>query len=74
MSQEGPRTEEANESDPHRLFTDLIFRAVRGENMFAHARVPEAVPPDVASFLERALASLLRNLQDVRATEVRVTK
>ena len=25
-------------------FTDLMLRAVRGENMFVHARVPESVP------------------------------
>jgi creatinine amidohydrolase len=38
-------------------FTDLILRAVRGENMFVHARVPETVPPAVAPILERALAN-----------------
>jgi creatinine amidohydrolase len=38
-------------------FTDLILRAVRGENMFAHARVPETVPPAVAPILEKALAN-----------------
>jgi creatinine amidohydrolase len=36
--------------------TDLILRAVRGENMFAHARVPDTVPPPVAPMLEEALA------------------
>jgi creatinine amidohydrolase len=38
-------------------FTDLILRAVRGENMFGHARVPETVPPAVAPILEKALAN-----------------
>jgi len=38
-------------------FTDLILRAVRGENMFAHARIPETVPPAVAPILERVLAN-----------------
>jgi creatinine amidohydrolase len=37
--------------------TELILRAVRGENMFVHARVPETVPPAVAPILEKALAS-----------------
>jgi creatinine amidohydrolase len=34
-------------------FTDLILRAVRGENMFGHPRVPAAVPPAVAATLEK---------------------
>jgi creatinine amidohydrolase len=38
-------------------FTDLMLRAVRGENMFVHARVPESVPPAVAPLLEKALAN-----------------
>ena len=38
-------------------FTDLILRAVRGENMFVHPRVPETVPLAVASMLEKALAN-----------------
>jgi creatinine amidohydrolase len=38
-------------------FTDLILRAVRGENMFVHARVPETVPPAVQPVLEKALAN-----------------
>jgi hypothetical protein len=38
-------------------FTDLILRAVRGENMFVHARAPQTVPPAVASIVEKALAS-----------------
>ena len=38
-------------------FTDLILRAVRGENMFVHARVPESVPPAVAPVLEKQLAN-----------------
>jgi creatinine amidohydrolase len=38
-------------------FTDLILRAVRGENMFAHGRVPDTVPPAVAPILEKSLAN-----------------
>jgi creatinine amidohydrolase/Fe(II)-dependent formamide hydrolase-like protein len=38
-------------------FTDLMLRAVRGENMFVHARVPETVPPAVAPVLEKELAN-----------------
>ena len=38
-------------------FTDLILRAIRGENMFIHGRVPETVPPAVAPVLEKALAN-----------------
>jgi hypothetical protein len=38
-------------------FKDLILRAVRGENMFTHARSPETVPPAVAPVLEKALAN-----------------
>jgi creatinine amidohydrolase len=38
-------------------FTDLILRAVGGENMFVHARVPEAVPAAVAPVLEKELAN-----------------
>ena len=38
-------------------FTDLMLRAVRGENMFVHARVPESVPPAVAPVLEKELAN-----------------
>src|SRR6185503_10274075 len=38
-------------------FTDLILRAVRGENMFVHPRFPEAVPPAVAPVLDKSLAS-----------------
>jgi hypothetical protein len=34
----------------------LILRAVRGENLFLHARVPDVVPPAVAPMLEKALA------------------
>jgi hypothetical protein len=37
--------------------TDLILRAVRGENMVVHPRFPETVPPPVAAILEKALAS-----------------
>ena len=36
--------------------TDLILRAVRGENMFVHARVPETVPAAMAPILEKELA------------------
>jgi len=38
-------------------FTDLILRAVRGENMFVHARAPETVPAAVAPILEKELAN-----------------
>jgi hypothetical protein len=38
-------------------FTDLILRAVRGENMFVLPRSPETVPPPVAPVLEKALAN-----------------
>jgi creatinine amidohydrolase len=38
-------------------FTDLILRAVRGENMFVHPRVPDTVPPPVAPVIDKALAS-----------------
>ena len=38
-------------------FTSLILRAVRGENMFVHLRVPEAVPDAVAPLLEKVLAN-----------------
>jgi creatinine amidohydrolase len=38
-------------------FTTLILRAVRGENLFTHARVPDTVPPAVAPNIEQALAN-----------------
>jgi creatinine amidohydrolase len=38
-------------------FTDLILRAVRGENMLVHPRGPDTVPPAVAPILEKALAN-----------------
>ena len=38
-------------------FADLILRAVRGENMSVHARVPETVPPPMAPLLEKARAN-----------------
>lgn len=38
-------------------FTDLILRAVRGENMRSHPRDPERLPPPVAPVLEQALAN-----------------
>jgi len=37
--------------------TELILRAVGGENLFVHARVPDRVPPAVAPMLEKALAN-----------------
>ncbi|HKT79992.1 MAG TPA: creatininase family protein [Vicinamibacterales bacterium] len=37
--------------------TDIILRAVRGENLFVHARRPDAVPPEVVPVLEKALAT-----------------
>jgi creatinine amidohydrolase len=44
-------------------FTELILRAVRGENMFAHARFPESVPPPVAPAIEKALANEAAKLE-----------
>ena len=38
-------------------FTDLILRAVRGENMFVHARAPETVPAAMAPILDKAMAN-----------------
>lgn len=38
-------------------FTDLILRAVRGENMLSHPRDPDRLPPPVAPILEKALAN-----------------
>ena len=38
-------------------FTDLILRAVRGENMFVHARVPDTIPLAVSATLDKALAN-----------------
>jgi hypothetical protein len=38
-------------------FTDLILRAVRGENMLVHSRVPDTLPAAVAPVLEKALAN-----------------
>jgi creatinine amidohydrolase len=37
--------------------TDLILRAVGGENMFVHPRLPDAVPAAVAPTIEQQLAS-----------------
>ena len=37
--------------------TDLILRAVGGENMFVHPRRPDAVPPAVAPTIEKQLAN-----------------
>jgi creatinine amidohydrolase/Fe(II)-dependent formamide hydrolase-like protein len=36
-------------------FTTLILRAVRGENLFEHARFPETVPAPVAGVTQKAL-------------------
>lgn len=38
-------------------FADLMLRAVRGEDMFAHPRFPETVPAAVASVAEKAIAN-----------------
>jgi hypothetical protein len=38
-------------------FTDLILRAIRGENMLGRQRIPETVPAPVAPVLENALAN-----------------
>jgi creatinine amidohydrolase len=38
-------------------FTELILRAIRRENLFVHARVPETVPPPAAPMIEKALAN-----------------
>ena len=38
-------------------FTELILRAVRGENMFDHPRLPETIPAAVAPILDKALAN-----------------
>jgi creatinine amidohydrolase len=37
-------------------FADLIVRAVRGENMRAHPRSPETLPPDLATVFGKRLA------------------
>jgi creatinine amidohydrolase len=38
-------------------FTDLMLRAVRGENLFGHARMPDRVPAAVSPMLDKALAN-----------------
>ena len=38
-------------------FTNLILRAVGGENMFVHPRLPDAVPAAVAPTIEKQLAN-----------------
>ena len=38
-------------------FVELIVRAVRGENMFVHPRIPEAIPEALASTLEKGSAN-----------------
>ena len=38
-------------------FSNLVVRAVGGENMFVHARVPDALPPAVAPVLEKGLTN-----------------
>ena len=37
-------------------FADLMVRAIRGENMFAHPRFPDSVPPPVAGVAEAGRA------------------
>jgi creatinine amidohydrolase len=37
-------------------FADLMLRAVRGENMFVHARNNETLPPAISMVFEKALA------------------
>ena len=37
-------------------FTGLMLRALRGENMRAHPRAPEELPPALAPMLEQVLA------------------
>ena len=36
-------------------FTAMILRAVRGENLFAHPRFPDAIPPPVAGVTQKCL-------------------
>jgi creatinine amidohydrolase len=48
-------------------FTELILRAVRGEDLLHHPRQPEAVPPCLTPTLDKALA-------DERAFEARFEK
>jgi creatinine amidohydrolase len=36
-------------------FTDLVLRAVHGENMFIHPRTPETIPPPLVPILKRQL-------------------
>ena len=38
-------------------FTEVMLRAVRGENMFAHPRFPDMIPPPVAEVIGKALAN-----------------
>jgi hypothetical protein len=38
-------------------FTELILRAVRGENLLHQARLPETIPPAVATTLDNAFAN-----------------
>lgn len=38
-------------------FSDLMLRAVRGEDMFVHSRKPDTVPAAVAPMLEKQLAN-----------------
>lgn len=38
-------------------FTNLVLRAIKGENMFVLPRFPDAIPPPVAATAEKALAS-----------------
>ncbi len=38
-------------------FAELMVRAVRGENMFAHPRFPDAVPTEMTAIVEKTLAN-----------------
>jgi creatinine amidohydrolase len=38
-------------------FTELILRALRGENMFGHPRFPDAIPAPAVGVIEKALAN-----------------
>ena len=38
-------------------FTELILRAVRGENLLHQPRLPETIPPAVATTLNKAFAN-----------------
>src|SRR6185436_10077956 len=38
-------------------FTELILRAVHGEDLLHHLRLPETIPPAVAPTLDKTLAN-----------------